>query len=87
MKPAQVNRRIKHFLQDLAEPGSFHMRKKTGHPVCVGSYGGQERAFVLCWTPGRNYQIYAVSKVNRFVRSLPLKDPPRFSLHKSNEDH
>ena len=86
MKPAQVNRRIQNFLRDLSDPGPFRMRKKTGHPVCVASYGGQERSYVLCWTPGRNYQKYAVWNLNRFVRSLPLEDPPVFSLHKFFED-
>ncbi len=86
MKPALVNRRIKDFLRDLADEGTFHMRKKTGHPVCVASYGGQNRSFTLCWTPGRNYQKYVVANLNQFVRSLPLEDPPRFSLHKFFED-
>ena len=86
MKPAAVNRRIQNFLRDLADEGTFHMRKKTGHPVCVASYGGQKRSYVLCWTPGRNYQKYAVSNLNQFVRTLPLDDPPRFSLHKFFED-
>ncbi len=46
MKTAQVNRRIQDFLRDLADDGTFRMRKKTGHPVCVASYGGQVE--VLC---------------------------------------
>ena len=83
MKTAQVNRRIKDFLRDLADDGTFRMRKKTGHPVCVASYGGVERSYVLCFTPGRNYQKYAVWNLNQFVRSLPLEDAPRFSLNKS----
>ena len=79
MKSAQVNRRIKHFLQDLSDPGTFHMRKKRGgHPICVASYGGQQRSFPLCWTPGGNYQVYAARNLNRFVRTLPLENPPRF---------
>jgi hypothetical protein len=83
---AQVNRRIKDFLRDLADEDTFHMRKKGGHPVCVASYGGEERIFVLCESPGSNYQMYAVGNLNQFVRSLPLEDPPRFSLNKSYED-
>ena len=83
MKTAQVNRRIKDFLRDLADEGTFRMRKKTGHPVCIASYGGVERSYVLCLTPGRNYQKYAVWNLNQFVRSLPLEDAPRFSLNKS----
>ena len=86
MNTAQVNRRIQDFLRDLADEGTFRMRKKTGHPVCVASYGGEQRSFTLCWTPGRNYQKYAVWNLNQFVRSLPLDDPPRFSLHKIFED-
>ena len=86
MKPAQVNRRITDFLRDLADEGTFRMRKKTGHPVCVASYGGQQMSFTLCGTPGRNYQNYAVWNLNQFVSSLPLEDVPRFSLHKSFED-
>ena len=86
MNTATVNRRIQDFLRDLADEGTFHMRKKTGHPVCVASYGGEQRSFTLCWTPGRNYQKYAVWNLNQFVRSLPLDDPPRFSLHKIFED-
>ena len=86
MKPAQVNRRIQDFLRDLADEGTLHMRKKTGHPVCVASYGGQKMSFTLCWTPGSNYQKYVVGNLNQFVRSLPLEDPPRFSLHKFFED-
>ena len=42
MNPAQVNRRIQEFLRDLADEGTFRMRKKTGHPVCVACYGGRE---------------------------------------------
>ena len=87
MNTAQVNCRIQEFLRDLADEGTFRMRKKTGgHPVCVASYGGEQRSFSLCWTPGRNYQKYAVWNLNQFVRSLPLEDPPRFSLHKSDDD-
>ena len=87
MNKAQVNRRIHNFLRDLADEGTFHIRKKTGgHLLCVGCFGGQRRHFTLCWTPGRNYQKYAVWNLNQFVRSLPLEDPPRFSLHKSVED-
>jgi len=86
MNSAQVNRRILDFLRDLADDGTFRMRKKTGHPVCVASYGGQQRSYVLCWTPGRNYQRYAVWNLNQFVSSLPLERAPRFSLHKSFED-
>ena len=86
MNSAQVNRRIRDFLRDLADEGTFRMRKKTGHPVCVASYGGQQRSFTLCWTPGGNYQKYAVWNLNQFVSSLPLEDPPRFSLHKFFED-
>lgn len=62
------------------------MRKKTGHPVCVASYGGEQRSFTLCWTSNSNYQRYVVWNLNQFVRSLPLDDPPRFSLHKSNDE-
>ena len=86
MKPAQVNRRIQDFLRDLADEGTFRMRKKTGHPVCVASYGGQKRAFTFCLSPGSNYQKYVVGNLNQFVRSLPLEDAPRFSLHKFFED-
>ncbi len=86
MKPAQVNRRIQDFLRDLADEGTFRMRKKTGHPVCVASYGGEQRSFSLCWTPNSNYQKYAVWNLNQFVRSLPLEDPPRFALLKNYED-
>ena len=88
MTPSQVNRKIQEFLRDLADEGTFRMRKKTGgHPVCVASYGGEQRSFSLCWTPNRNYQRYAVGNLNRFVRTLPLEDPPRFTLHKFYEDH
>jgi len=87
MNPSQVNRKIKKYLQDLADDGTFRMRKKTGHPVCVGSYGGEQRSFSLCCTPGRNYQEYMVWNLNQFVRSLPFEDPPKFSLHKFYEDH
>ena len=86
MNSAQVNRRIKDFLRDLADEGTFRMRKKTGHPVCIASYSGHQRAFSLCLTPGSNYQTYAARNVNRFVRSLPLENPPRFSLNKFFED-
>ena len=86
MNSAQVNRRIQDFLRDLADDGTFRMRKKTGHPVCVASYGGQERSYVLCGTPGRNYQRYAVWNLNQFVSSLLLEDAPRFCLHKFFED-
>ena len=73
------------LLRDLADDGTFRMRKKTGHPVCVACYGGQ-RSFSLCCTPGRNYQKYMVWNLNQFVRSLALEDAPRFSLHKFYED-
>lgn len=81
MKSAQVNRTILFFLKGLADEGTFRMRKKTGHPVCVASYGGQQRSFTLCWTPGGNYQRYVVGNLNQFIRSLPLENPPRFSLY------
>ena len=86
MNTAQVNRRIQDFLRDLADPGTFHVRGGKGHPCVVASYGGQQKAFALCRSPGSNYQVYAVGNVNRFVRSLPLENAPKFSLHKSFED-
>ena len=86
MNSAQVNRRIQDFLRDLADDGTFRMRKKTGHPVCIASYGGVKRSYVLCFTPGRIDQKYAVWNLNQFVSSLPLEDAPRFSLHKSDDD-
>ena len=86
MKSAQVNRRIQDFLRNLADEGTFRMRKKTGHPVCVASYGGEQRSFTLCSSPGRNYQKYVIGNLNQFVRSLPFDDPPRFSLYKIFED-
>ncbi len=87
MNSAQVNRRIQDFLRDLADEGTFRMRKRRkGHSVCVASYGGKQMSFTLCWSPGRNYQKYAVWNLNQFVSSLPLEDTPRFSLHKSIED-
>ena len=87
MNKAQVNRRIQDFLRDLADEGTFRMRRRgKGHSVCVASYGGQQMSFTLCGTPGRNYQNYAVWNLNQFVSSLPLEDVPRFSLYKSFED-
>ena len=86
MNSAQVNRRIKDYLRDLADDGTFRMRKKKGHPVNVASYGGEQRSFTLCWFSGSNYQRYAVWNLNQFVSSLPLENPPRFSLHKCVED-
>lgn len=87
MNAAQVNRRIQCFLRDLADEGTFRMRKNSGgHLLCVACFGGQKRHFTLCWTPGRNYQIYAVRNLNHFVRSLPLEGIQRFTLHKSYED-
>ena len=53
------------------------MRKKTGHPVCVASYGGQKRSFTFCLTPGSNYQKYVIGNLNQFVRSLPFVDKGR----------
>ena len=52
MNPAEVHIRINDFLRDLTDEGTFRMRKKTGHPVCVASCGGAEGSYVLCWTPG-----------------------------------
>ena len=83
MNNKQVNRRIKQFLRDLSDPGTFHMRTKGGHFVCIADYAGMKRNFTLCWSANSRYQIYAVRNVNRFVRSLPLENPPRFSLQKS----
>ena len=86
MKTAQVNRKIMDFLRDLADEGTFRLRKKTGHPVCVASYGGEQRSFTLCSSPGRNYQKYVIWNLNQFVRSLPFDETPRFSLYKFFED-
>jgi len=86
MNTATVNRRIKDYLRDLADEGTFRMRKKAGHSVCIACFGGRKRHFTLCCSPNRNYQRYAVGNLNRFVRSLPLDDPPRFSLYKLIED-
>ena len=68
MNKAQVNRRIQDFLRDLADEGTFRMRGK-GHPVCVASYGGEQRSFSLATSTNSNYQLYASRNVNRFVRS------------------
>ena len=51
MNQSQVNRKIMNFLRDLADEGTFRMRKKTGHPVYVASYGGVERSFTLSTSP------------------------------------
>ena len=85
MNQAQVNRRILHFLQDLSDPGTFRIRGK-GHIVCVASYGGEQKSFSLGVSANSNYQVYAARNVNRFIRSLSLENPPRFSLHKCFED-
>ena len=81
MNTAQVNCRIQEFLRDLADEGTFRMRKKTGgHPVCVASYGGVERAFGLSSSPGGNYQKNIRASLNRFVRSLNIENKPTFNF-------
>ena len=66
MNSAQVNRRIQDFLRDLADEGTFRMRKKTGHPGALPLWGSAESSLL---TPGGNYQKYAVWNLNRFVSS------------------
>ena len=80
MTPSNANRRICKFLRSLADEGTFRMRKKTGHPICIASYGGVERAFGLSCTPGGNYQKNIRASLNRFVRSLPIENKPTFNF-------
>ena len=82
MKTSLVNKKIIHYLQSIADEGTFYMRKKTGHPVCVASYGGQQRSFTLCQTPNSNYCRYMKARVNQFVRHLPINHTYTFSLKK-----
>ena len=80
MTPSNANRRICKFLRSLADEGSFHMRKKTGHPICVARYGGVERSFGLSSSPGGNYQRNIRSSLNRFIRTLPIENKPIFKF-------
>ena len=79
MTPFNANRRICKFLRSLADEGTFRMRKNTGHPVCIASYGGVEKS-LLSPSPGRNYQKNIRSSLNRFVRSLPIENKPTFNF-------
>ena len=68
MNSAQVNRRIQDFLRDLAdEEPSVCVRRRD--ILSVLPLWGSARSFSLCWTPGGNYQKYAVWNLNRFVSS------------------
>jgi hypothetical protein len=56
------------------------MRKNTGHPICIASYGGVERSFTLSTSPGKNYQRNIRASLNRFIRSLPIENKPTFNF-------
>ena len=79
-KTSICNRKIIKFLKSICDEGSFHMRKKTGHPVCVATYGGEKRIFTLSNSPCTRYQKHMKPTVNRFVRSLSIKPKPTFSF-------
>ena len=87
MNTSQVNRRIQKFLRDLADEGTFHIRKGRGHLSLVGTYGGEQRTFCLCISPGGNYQVYQAGNVNRFVKSLSINHKPRFTNSKGGKSN
>ncbi len=75
-----VNIKIIKFLKSICDEGSFYMKKKTGHPICVATYGGVKRIFTLSNTPCNRYREHMKPTVNRFIRSLPIKHKPTFSF-------
>ncbi len=80
MKTSLINKKIVQHLQSIADEGTFYMRKKSGgHPVCIASYGGEQRSFSLASSPNREYYNYMRSRVNRFIRTLPIQ-PTTFNL-------
>ena len=68
----KLNRNAIKFLKSICDEGSFYLRKKTGHPVTVATYGGHERSFVLWGTPNAKYQNVLRYRLKRFIRSLPI---------------
>jgi len=76
----KFNREIIKFLRSIADKGSFYMRKKTGHPVCVATYGGVKKVLSLSNTPNRSYQRNMRSRMNQFIRSLPIKPQSTFTF-------
>tara|TARA_B100001250_G_scaffold141936_1_gene121441 strand:- start:259 stop:510 length:252 start_codon:yes stop_codon:yes gene_type:complete len=76
----KFNSKIIKFLISIADHGSFYMRKKTGHPVCVARYRGEKRILSLSNTPNRSYQTHMRYRLNQFLRSLPIKPIPTFTF-------
>ena len=73
MKTSLINKKIVQYLQTIADEGTFYMRKKKlGHSVCVASYGGHKAAFSLPNSPNSNYCRYMKTRVNQFVKDLPI---------------
>ena len=68
----KLNRNAIRFLKSICDEGSFYLRKKTGHPIAVATYGGHQRFFVLSGTPSRNYPRSMQFALKRFIRSLPI---------------
>ena len=67
-----INRKIIKLLKSICDEGSFYLRKKTGHPIAVATYGGHQRFLVLSGTPSRNYPRSMQFALKRFIRSLPI---------------
>ncbi len=77
-----VNDKVKSFLLELSDEGTFFIKNTRGsHKKIVASYGGIKRIFTLANTPRQLfYPKYMVSAVNRFVQSLNLKNKPKFTF-------
>ena len=80
MNRSKVNRQIISFLKSIADKDTFYMRKKSGHPICVAEYGGQKRIFTLSTTPCERYEKHMKPQVNRFLKTLPIQNPPIFKF-------
>ena len=80
MDSRKTNRKIISFLKSICDEDTFYMKKKVGHPICVAEYGGQKRIFSLSTTPCERYEKHMKPQVNRFVRTLPIQNPPIFKF-------
>tara|TARA_B100001250_G_scaffold98743_1_gene82884 strand:- start:1355 stop:1618 length:264 start_codon:yes stop_codon:yes gene_type:complete len=75
-----VNNKVKKFLFDLADEGTFSINKQKPHKKIVATYGGEKRTFILANTPRTYFYPQMMSdRVNRFVSSLNIENKPKFN--------
>ncbi len=72
-KITSINIEVFKKLKTLADKGTLHWAKKSGHPKLVGLYAGQKRIFTLASsTSNWAYEKNIKTRLKRFINTLQI---------------